>query len=346
MSGPNQAHVAHSGAVFSCFVVGSFLSQGVVAAASGDMTSASSKSISFLSQSRQPDTTAARHIEVWVHAYPRSGSSTVLSMVNAASQQTGDVFSIFEPCHKEDIISPELKQTRGPFGCEGVMRALAHCDFNGIYGLSHWGNRHTIASGVEDYEPKAASKACRHAHVSAFKTVDYAHDMHQDGALELLAQAPNLRVLDDVRDPRGIYASLVRTKPFSMFVNRSVDTLTDICVNLAANLQINHPRIHRVVYDDLVQNPESTVRETYSFLGLKFGHTQEEWIKKNFNADCVDPTDAYADCRHDSTWTSKKWQRVLTDDEKMAFNSNPACQKVAAHYGFETVLSSDESDTM
>lgn len=337
MVGMCKAPAVHGAAISSlCIVAGSLFTQGALGVALGGATGANLKSISFLSQDRQPDTTAATQIQVWVHAYPRSGSSTLLSMVNSASQQTGDVFSIFEPCHKEDRISPELTATRGPCGCEGVVRALANCDFSGIYELSHWDNEHTIHSGLDDYEQGAATMACRHAHVTAFKTVDYAHDLHQDGALELLAQAPHLRVLDDIRDPRGIYASLISTKPFRMFVNRSVDTLTDICVNMEANLQIHHPQIHRVIFDDLVESPEIAVRDAFAFLGLHFGSAQEQWIKRNFNADCVDDSDAYSDCRRDSKAMSKKWQHVLNEEEMTAFAMNSACQRVAHEYGFDT----------
>lgn len=77
----------------------------------------------------------SEQLPVWVHAYARSGSSTVLSMVSQAFSERArtlrgatslvsgagpvapapeKVFSLFEPCHKGDELDPELERQGCP----------------------------------------------------------------------------------------------------------------------------------------------------------------------------------------------------------------------------------------
>jgi len=71
------------------------------------------------------DRDSSGQLVVWVSGYPRSGSSTMLSMVSAASGHVdarvpGETFSLFEPCHNGDELDPALNVS----GCTGLLGSI------------------------------------------------------------------------------------------------------------------------------------------------------------------------------------------------------------------------------
>jgi len=117
---------------------------------------------------------------VWVNGYPRSGSSTILSMVSAAgdaredTRQAGATFSVFEPCHDGDAYSPWLEAQ----GCSRLLAGLARCDFDGIEHLWGWPDSHTTSNHTE-FSPDGARDLCENSMLTAFKTVDYGHNISE-----------------------------------------------------------------------------------------------------------------------------------------------------------------------
>jgi len=285
---------------------------------------------------------------IWIHAFARSGSSTVLSMVSenegSLDPQTGKnvsrVFTLFEPCHAEDDVEPELAAR----GCPGLVQDLANCDFSLIRKLHGWNDIHSKRRGCENYDPVLASQACSGADLVAFKTISKAFETFniQAQAYELLEQKPDLHLLDVIRDPRSIYSSWMTTWPFNDpsvgGLGHDISALIDICETYANNIDATHPRVHRIRFEDLINVPDKAVQAVYDSIGIPFGQAQKSWIRKTFNAaDCpgVDEWIApYSDCHTKSDKSLEKWRDSMTEDEKLAFQYSPACVKVATVYGY------------
>jgi len=272
---------------------------------------------------------------VWVSGYPRSGSSTALSLVSATmddNQAGGETFSLFEPCHDGD----EYQDWQAAEGCGSVLENVVNCNFQGIKNLWGWNDPHT-SSGFHDFDPSTARDMCANAAVIAFKTVDYGHDLVKWNWM--LDDNPNMKVIDVVRDPRGIYASWKVLEPFKSLIEEgNFYTIADVCANFAKNLDWQNPRVHRIVFEDLLSQPYEITYNTYTFLGLPYGEKQSLWIQKVFNAKWCPPPkpgmEGFSDCHQSSANSIQKWREVLSSDEKEQFLSNPNCVRIAKEYGY------------
>lgn len=274
---------------------------------------------------------------VWVIGYARSGSSTLHSMVNAAGGHAGPdsprVWSLYEPCHTGDELEPQLAAK----GCAGLLSQVARCDFTGVETFYGWGNSHTTFRQGLGFSPAEDGKACASSQLVTFKTITWAHDLQRQ-AVPLLDGDERLRVLDVVRDPRGIYASWKTTAPFDwMLANQNTTLMADLCRNLAANVDVLHPRIRHVPFERVVSDPTSVMKGVFKFLGLPFGEAQAGWIESTFNTQgCSQSPDAtsYQDCHSNSSASLEKWRDVLNSTEIESFRQDPHCRKVAQAYGY------------
>lgn len=298
--------------------------------------------LNFVRTSKDAQPPANRSI-VWVIGYARSGSSTALSMVSAAGQETDlgmdgitdsdhSVFAIFEPCHwgwwvLGDRLTGKLRKQ----GCRGLLDSISSCDFSQVKSLYFWKDPHTVTPGVSKYSPSAASSSCNQADIVAFKTIFYGHDL-KNKALPILNMHPQARIISIVRDPRGIYASWRTTFPFKLRTDRSL--LTEICDNFAQNLEVKHDRVLTIKFEDLVKQPSMVVQTVYRFLGMEFGERQNAWIASTFSADCGHQ-DGYSDCKTNSTAHAAKWKSVMKQDEIDYFLNYPPCVTVAKTYNYE-----------
>lgn len=257
--------------------------------------------------------------------------------INASAAST--VFALFEPCHKDDELSQELREQ----GCRGLLQQLSQCDFRGVDNLHGWNKGHSHTRGLLEYKPEAARDACSGAKLVTFKTIsninqtlDWATD-----AKPLLQSNPALRMIDIIRDPRSIYASMLTTPPFLSTTPRDATVMTDICDNFASKTNINHPRVRKLVFERLIKDPETVMRNTFNFLGASFGDAQRAWINSTLNASgCQHRTNAwefasaYRDCHTRSFDDQLKWENVLTKAEKVAFASHPSCRRIAEEFDY------------
>jgi len=269
---------------------------------------------------------------VWVTGYPRSGSSTLLSMVSETAQGNphGKCFALFEPCHDGD----EVDHTLLPLGCGGLLRQLTECKFEHVRGLWGWGDPHSSGVGTS-YTPSLATNMCSTSRRVTFKTVDYGHNLTY--WLPLLNEQPELRIVAAVRDPRGIWASWKVLEPFATLVrNHNFYTLEEVCRSFAGNIKVQHPRLTQVLFEHMVKSPEKVTQDVYNFLGIVYGVAQHKWVQANFNnKDCPPPPEwqvGFDDCREDSAAIAENWRKVLGDDDLRRFNQNPHCQEVKKHY--------------
>lgn len=258
-------------------------------------------------------------------------------MVNTAGGHTGldspRVWSLYEPCHTGDELEPQLAAE----GCAGLLSQVARCDFTGVKTFYGWGNSHTTFRRGQGFSPAEDGEACARSQLVTFKTITWAHDLQRQ-AVPLLDGDERLRVLDVVRDPRGIYASWKTTAPFDwMLANQNTTLMADICRNLAANVDVLHPRIRHVPFEKMVSDPTGVMTGVFKFLGLPFGEVQAEWIKNTFNTQsCSESPESasYLDCHSNSSASLEKWRDVLNSTEIESFWQDPHCRKVVQAYGY------------
>jgi hypothetical protein len=266
---------------------------------------------------------------VWVTGYPRSSTSTVLSMVSLGqtvmdeAENDERTFSLFEPCHHGDKFAAT--------GCGDLLQQLLRCDFTGISSLWGWGDYHSTSQHIEKdpFSAAGATRLCREAGVVALKTVSA--DKYLKHWEWLLEETPELHVLNVVRDPRGIYASWKMTPGFGA----RIDAGLRMCHIFSENIDFDHPRVYTLVFEQLVSNPEKIMRQAYDFMGTEFGKRQKEWLKETFDvSECPEHRKDFSDCHTNSGAVAEKWRSVLSQKELDLFSQTESCQRVFQHYGF------------
>lgn len=291
------------------------------------------------SQKRRKEARAAAgesaNTMVWVAGWGRSGSSIIFDMVLAGARTpSGSMphFGLFEPCDVTDSVDPELQGD-----CARMMSQLFRCDFKGINSLFGWrrdgGGWQTDISGINAvetaYSPELARQKCSDSELLVYKTVaDFGKDV--GNILSILDAQENVFAIVSVRDPRGIYAS---RKTLS-WGEAGTAQLQAICESARANLHKNHPRLRRVIFEQLATEPERVMKQIYSFLGLDFGPPQQDWINETFNSDCA-MTGTFKSCHTNSTEPVHRWRKDLTAEEVRFFRESAACREVAVAYEFE-----------
>jgi len=290
---------------------------------------------------------------VLVTGYPRSGTTTMLHAMAAAfgygqtpssmlknkgvrqyiahNQNLPKLFSLFEPCHPWDDASG--------VGCTDLLPQLSMCNFSNLNLMMHWSTSHNLlGANISEYEgdewPPALSqnflkRLCDDSQVRLFKTITTNNLTAQ--VLPLLERDSALHVIDVVRDPRGIYASWKSLKAFGELYNRI--PITQICSQLFENSEFVHPRLHRVVFDDLVLDARGRLTDLMKALSLRPNAAFEDWMLRNFDAPC-ERTNRYQTCRTNSSAISHQWMQLLNATELAMFANDFRCQYVADFYNF------------
>lgn len=270
---------------------------------------------------------------VWVHAFARSGSSTVLSMVSKVDSSRG-VFSLFEPCHKGDRLEAELEEK----GCSGLISALSNCDFRQVKALHGWNDVHTTTGGLNAYDAEQASSNCIESDVITFKTVTLPFQ-EMSSLSDVLEGDSRIKAIQLVRDPRSIYASWFSTWPFNQEFKRDRKALKGICDSLVDSLELKgQKRIKFVILEELIEKPEAVMQDVFEFLEKGFGDRQKEWIRSTFNANACPGIDQwiapYSDCHTESRASLNKWKTFMNQDEIQFFDDYVPCQKVRKAFNY------------
>jgi len=148
-----------------------------------------------------------------------------------------------------------------------------------------------------------------------------------------------MKIIDVVRDPRGIYSSWLTTEPFATLVkNNEFYSIKSVCDSLAANIDFDHSRVFHLVFEELVKSPHKVMKDAYDFMGMTFGMKQLAWIKDTFDAtECPEPKPweiGFTDCHTNSEDVTDRWRDVLSPSDLDAFKTTPSCKRVLAHYGY------------
>jgi len=247
-------------------------------------------------------------------------------------------FALFEPCHPGDKYDKVLSRRKG---CASLLWSLADCDFDHVQQLWGWNNPHTTNGNERTYSKESATELCSSSDLVAFKTVDVDERRPMKTWAWLMDAKPHLRVLNMVRDPRGIWASWKSTPAFQNIVDSGeLGTLPDICKIFNDDLDFKDDRVHRIIFEKLIKDPVRETQNVYEFLGLPFGDDQLQWVKRTFDAtNCPEYDswyDNFTDCHQASQDEAEKWRTVLTREELNAFYATPECARIVHHFGYPT----------
>ncbi|KAM6979559.1 carbohydrate sulfotransferase 1 isoform 1-T2 [Aplochiton taeniatus] len=338
---------------------------------------------------------ASRKTHVLVLATTRSGSSFVGQLLN----QHQDVFYLFEPLyHVQATLVPRLFHSRNSGdrrvmlgASRDLLRSLYGCDlyFLESYikpapanhttdklfrrGVSRALCQHPVcdAFGPADTNVEEgdclkkcatlnmtlAGEACRERRHAVFKIVR----VPEISDLRALVEDPrlNLKVIQLVRDPRGILSSRIEAfrdtyrlwriwratgrRPY----NLDLTQLTVVCEDFLSSVTtgLSHPpwlkgKYMLVRYEDLARNPLQKTKEIYDYVGLSLDKNVVDWIQANTKSNNELLAKHKFGTVRDSAANAESWRLKLSYD--MVEYTQTVCQKVLHQLGYKAVKSAEE----
>ncbi|XP_071750352.1 carbohydrate sulfotransferase 1-like [Centroberyx gerrardi] len=197
-----------------------------------------------------------------------------------------------------------------------------------------------------------AADACREKRHAAIKTVR----IPQVSDLRALVEDPrlNLKVVQLVRDPRGILASRIETfrdtyrlwrlwratgrRPHNLDLGQintvCEDFLSSVSTGLARPAWLRG-RYMLLRYEDLARSPLQKTRDLYGFLGLVLDHSVEDWIVNNTRGSSdLSARQKFTTVR-DSAANAENWRLKLSFD--MVVYTQTVCQPLLELLGYKIV---------
>ncbi|XP_041851914.1 carbohydrate sulfotransferase 1-like isoform X2 [Melanotaenia boesemani] len=198
-----------------------------------------------------------------------------------------------------------------------------------------------------------AADTCRAKRHAAIKTVR----IPQISDLRALMEDPklNLKVVQLVRDPRGILASRIETfrdtyrlwrlwratgrRPHNLDLKQINTVCEDFFQSVSTGLARPHwlkGRYMLLRYEDLARFPLRKTRELYSFLGLVLDHSVVDWILNNTRGSSDLSSRQKFTTVRDSAANAENWRVKLSFD--MVVYTQTACQPLLGLLGYKTVF--------
>ncbi|XP_008309416.1 carbohydrate sulfotransferase 1 isoform X2 [Cynoglossus semilaevis] len=202
-----------------------------------------------------------------------------------------------------------------------------------------------------------AADACRTMRHTAIKTVR----IPQVSDLKALIEDPklNLKVVQLVRDPRGILASRIETfrdtyrlwrlwratgrRPHNLDLGQINTVCDDFLKSVSTGLSKPawlRGRYMLLRYEDVARFPLQKTRELYNFLGLDLDQSVKDWIINNTRGSSDQSSRHKFTTVRDSAANAENWRVKLSLD--MVTYTQNACQPLLQLLGYRTVFHSRE----
>uniref|UniRef100_A0A8C2K6A9 Sulfotransferase n=1 Tax=Cyprinus carpio TaxID=7962 RepID=A0A8C2K6A9_CYPCA len=342
---------------------------------------------------------SSRKTNILILATPRSGSSFFGQLLN----QHSDVFYLFEPLyHVQKILMPHATPSRYAVehklmlkASRDLLRSLYNCD---LYFLERYIKPRPAKHTTDKLFRRGASKAlcsmpvcdafspsdgnieegdcvrkcaslnltlatesCRERRHMAIKTVR----IPEVNDLKALIEDPrlNLKVIQLVRDPRGILSSRIETfrdtyrlwriwratgrKPY----NLDLTQLTTVCDDFLNSVStgLSRPpwlrgRYMLVRYEDLARNPLQKSKEVYEFLGLSMEKNVVDWIHNNTKGNYIESAVHKYGTLRDSAANAESWRLNLSYE--MVNYTQTVCKHILDKLGYKAVNSPEDQKNM
>ncbi|XP_033837791.1 carbohydrate sulfotransferase 1-like [Periophthalmus magnuspinnatus] len=339
------------------------------------------------SMDEDPNTT--RRMHVLILTATRCGSSFLGQLLN----QHHNVFYLFEPLHHvQDSLTGENFLRQLTLGASrDLLWSLFQCD---LYALERYmrppPTNHMVANlfnyrisqalcqppvcegvklgeewscnGCGQVNLTLAAQACRGKSHVVYKTVRVV----VVGDVRSLLEDPrlNIKVIQLVRDPRGIINSRIEAfpgwykpwyswktsgqRPPSLHVT---PPFTTTCEELHSSVStaLSRPewlkgRYMLVRYEDLARNPLQKTKEIYNFVGLTMTPSVERWVSANTKGANKEQNNNVYSTTRDSVANVENWRLKLPFE--MVQHVQAECQDMLSIMGYRQVNSAQELKNM
>lgn len=131
----------------------------------------------------------------------------------------------------------------------------------------------------------------------------------------LLKVLPNLKVIHQIRDPRGMLLSRssLGEFPWSTVDSGSKAACDEIVANLNSSERLHHlypNRIKTILYEKIAEMPLEALKEIYNFSNITVDKTTDQWLK-NATMSGKEVKCTYCSTKANSTITAYKWRQTL-----------------------------------
>ncbi|XP_070538283.1 carbohydrate sulfotransferase 1-like [Ptychodera flava] len=257
------------------------------------------------------------------------------------------------------VILDSLYNPVPPRAKRNVVPAWVNSDF-----CSGWNIKENTFAKCPTVTPEIAAKSCRHFDKVAVKEIRV-FDIYP--LLHLLTDPDiNLRVINLIRDPRGVMSSVMPIHISNWQANKKSEVdiqlnetqldddllrrLRVYCSTMLRNVLISKhaqwlPKENymAVRYEDVSEEPIGMAQKIYSFLGMELNQNVKRWLNENTQQDADGNHAYYAwQTKRNSRETAQFWRKKMSFGLVKKIESDPDCSYLLDTMGYRKAESAEQ----